>query len=716
MSLIDDIFPNNPVAASIPITITDRSKDWSNFLQERYKTQLNKISREYPYNKSLVIDCRILEESGPVGIQLADELYMNPDRVIRDVKDSIKENNLIRVKKTKEPAEINVRFISLNSARKIAIRDIRELHIEEFVSVEGIIRKVNDVRPRIKRAAVRCGVGHLHYFDQGYGTIEIPPQCQTDGCSQRSLKIIKSPPASTFINAQRARIQETPEGLAGGAQPQTIDVDITDDISGQVQAGDRVILNGIIRIHERHISGKQSTSYDIYLECNSIEFPEKDFSEIKITEVDIEKFHELSRDPELRNKVINSVCPPIFGHEDIKEAIALQLFGGIPKVYDDGSAVRGDIHVILIGDPGIAKSKFLKYVTKLSPRSIYVSASSGTTAAGLTATAVKDEFGEGRWTLEAGALVLADMGIACVDEMDKMISSVRASLLEPLEQQTISVAKAGLTVTLKSRCSMLAAANPKYGRFDENVSISDQFNLEAPLLTRFDLIILTQDRAILKDDKRLAEFILNLHMVGTDIIRKIKGISKKNPNKSSISPPIDSILLKKYIAYSKQNCYPVFTEEAKNSLIEFYSKIRGDAASSKDKPVPITARQLEGLVRLSEASARMRLSNEVTEYDTLQAITIQDRSLINIAYDASGARDIDAIVTGMTKSVRNLHISMDHLIRTLPAHEKDGVSEKEVISHLIESGFEERKVIETIEARYRKGELTRPKNDFLKLV
>ena len=409
------------------------------------------------------------------------------------------------------------------------------------------------------------------------------------------------------------------------------------------------------------------------------------------------------------------MCPHIFGQDDVKEAIALQLFGGIAKEYGDGSSSRGDIHILLIGDPGIAKSKILKYITKLSPRSIYVSASSGTTGAGLTATAVKDEFGEGRWTLEAGALVLADMGLASIDELDKMRPYDRVALLEAMEQQTISVAKAGLTVALKSRCSLLAAANPKFGRFDEFVNIAEQFNLDAPLLSRFDLIFLIKDKANEANDKRLAEHLLNLHSVGTDIIRKIKGISKKQPNITSIQAPIDATLLRKYITFAKQNCFPVFNNLAKTRIVEFYSGIRIDADRAENKPVPITARQLEALIRLSEASARMRLSNEITEFDVMQAIEIQDRCLVNLAYDAKGERDVDVVATGMSRNTRNLQISIEDVVKLRSAGEK-GAIEEEVVMMLVNAKFNQRKVEEQIQKMVQSGILLRPTNNTLRVA
>ena len=308
-------------------------------------------------------------------------------------------------------------------------------------------------------------------------------------------------------------MQESPEGLRGGEQPQTLDIDVTDDLSGMVAPGDRVVINGILRSMQRVVKGEKHTVFDIFLECNSIEIAEKEFEEVEIDEKAEDEIKKLSCDPMIYRMVTHSIAPTIYGNEDVKEAITLQLFGGIAKEMPDGTHLRGDIHVLLIGDPGIAKSQLLRYVVKCSPRAIYTSGQSSTSA-GLTATAVKDEFGEGRWTLEAGALVLADMGIAAVDEMDKMQKEDRSALHEAMEQQSISVAKAGITATLKSRCALLGAANPKYGRFDMYGDIADQINMPPSLLSRFDLIFIMTDQPEQKRDLAIAEHILKAHGVG----------------------------------------------------------------------------------------------------------------------------------------------------------------------------------------------------------
>lgn len=408
---------------------TNRVQDWSRFLKNKYKNQLGDLLRQYPKKRSLYIDFRDVYAFGKVGVRMAEELLDNPGKVLADVQDAVKAQQLSKGKGAKEPA-VNIRFTNL--PQRVQAREIRSDHINRFVSVEGILRKTTEVRPRIVEAVFRCPGGHLTRKSQDFGQFVEPEGCATEGCSYRKLALV--PKRSSFVDAQKLRIQESPEGLRGGEQPQTIDVDVTDDIAGTVAPGDRVVINGILRSQQRVTHGNKSTFFDIHLQANSIEVAEKEFEEVSIDDGDEAEIMRLSKDPEVYHKITHSIAPTIYGNADVKEAIALQLFGGITKTMPDGSHLRGDIHCLLIGDPGIAKSQLLRYVVKLSPRGIYTSGQSSTSA-GLTATAVKDEFGDGRWTLEAGALVLADMGIAAVDEMDKMQKEDRSALHEAMEQQ-----------------------------------------------------------------------------------------------------------------------------------------------------------------------------------------------------------------------------------------------------------------------------------------
>ena len=696
-------------------SVADRASDWSRFLKSRYKKELGELGREYPHRRSLYIDYREIEKFGKPGITLADELLENPGKVLEDVWDAIKSNQLVRTKDGKEPRGINIRFNNL--PQKLGVRNIRSDDINRFISVEGILRKTTEVRPRIVEAVFKCPAGHFTYKKQKYGKFIEPEGCATDGCTFRKLELL--PKRSKFVDSQKLRVQESPEGLRGGEQPQTLDIDVTDDLAGRVSPGDRVIINGILRSMQRMIRGEKSTVFDIFLECNSIEIQEKEFEEVDIDEHAEDEIRELSRDPLIYRKITHSIAPTIYGSEDVKEAIALQLFGGIAKEMPDGSHLRGDIHVLLIGDPGIAKSQLLRYVVKLSPRAIYTSGQSSTSA-GLTATAVKDEFGDGRWTLEAGALVLADMGVAAVDEMDKMQKEDRSALHEAMEQQSISVAKAGITATLKSRCALLGAANPKYGRFDMYGDIADQINMPPTLLSRFDLIFIMADQPEPRRDLAIAEHILKTHSIG-ELIQQhkktpIPGVTQEyiDQQLSQVKPDIDPTLFRKYVAYAKRSCYPILSAEAKEALVNYYLKLRGIA--EPNKPVPVTARQLEALVRLGEASARIRLSNTIEQSDAERVIHIVDACLRQIAYDAkTGSFDIDKVATGISKEKRDIVRVIKDAIRDIGGEGKRAAIDQ-VIEVATQKGFTREKVREGIDMLLRNGEAMEPKNGIIQLI
>jgi replicative DNA helicase Mcm len=695
----------------------DKTGDWSRLLKTRYKKQLGEISREYPHKRSLSIDYRDIERFGKAGISLADQLLENPGAVLEDVEAAIINDQLIRTKDGKELPKggINIRFTNL--PKKTLIRNIRSDDINTFLSVEGILRKTTEVRPRIVEAVFRCPAGHRTHKIQKYGKFIEPDGCATDGCTFKKLELM--PKLSKFVDSQKLRIQESPEGLRGGEQPQTLDVDVTDDLSGKVSPGDRVIINGILRSVQRIVKGEKSTVFDIFLECNSIEIAEKEFEEVEIDEKSENEILTLSKDPMIYRMITHSIAPTIYGSEDVKQAIALQLFGGIAKEMPDGTHLRGDIHVLLIGDPGIAKSQLLRYVVKLSPRAIYTSGQSST-AAGLTATAVKDEFGEGRWTLEAGALVLADMGVAAVDEMDKMEKGDRSALHEAMEQQSISVAKAGITATLKSRCALLGAANPKYGRFDMFGDISDQINMPPSLLSRFDLIFIMTDQPEQKRDLAIAEHILKAHSTGELIAQHkktpIPGVTDEYilEQLKPVMPDIEPSLFRKYVAYSKRSCYPMLSAEAKDALVNYYLKLRGIA--EPNKPVPVTARQLEALVRLAEASARIRLSSTIEQGDAERVIHIVDACLRQIAYDArTGTFDIDKVVTGISKEKRDIVRVIKDAIRDIGGEgRRAGIDQ--VIDAVSGKGFAREKVKEGIDMLLRHGEAMEPKNGIIQLI
>ncbi|MCK4996433.1 MAG: minichromosome maintenance protein MCM, partial [Thermoplasmatales archaeon] len=510
------------------------------------------VALEYPEKRSLLVDYWDIDKADS---ELAELLLSQPYKALFNGEDALKNIDVASENKI----QLHFRIINLPDINKIIIRKIRANHLGKFMAIDGLVKKRTEVRPKLQVGAFQCSkCGAVIRIEQEEDILKEPSECYEDqgGCGRvSSFKLLTS--LSQFIDSQKIEVQENPEGLRGGAQPERISVFLEDDLVGEISPGDRVIVNGILHSMQRRRGTFRLTSFDKTMEAISIESQELAFEEVEVTPEDEKKIIKASKDPNIYNKMMMSISPTIYGLDVEKEALVLQLFGGILKDMPDGTHIRGDIHTLLVGDPGTAKSQMLTYISKLAPRSVYASGKAST-AAGLTAAAVRDEFGEGQWTLEAGALVLADMGVACIDEIDKMEETDRSALYQAMEQQEISVAKAGINATLKSRCALLAAANPKLGRFDEFIPIHEQINMPPALLSRFDLIFSILDKPNRVTDTNLASHILKSHRAG-EMAVNIKKAKKSKYKKADekklmqhIIPVFSSEFLRKYIAYAKR--------------------------------------------------------------------------------------------------------------------------------------------------------------------
>lgn len=686
---------------------------WEDFFKRYYWESILELAKNYPEKRSLTIQFSDLER---FDMELARELVEHPDSVMKHANEALAGIDL--------PVDVvfsgaHVRIIKL--PERIQIRELRSAHINKFIAVSGLIRKATEVRPKIVNAAFKCQrCDHVTLMPQGEGKFVEPYECENDVCGRKGpFKLVHE--ESEFIDAQKLRVQESPDDLRGGEQPQTLDVDVDDDLAGIVAPGDRVVVSGILRSFQRSTQQGKSTFFDLVLDGISTEIEDKEFEDIEISKEEIEEILALGKDREIYKKVIYSIAPSIYGYEEVKEAMAMQLFSGIPKSLPDGTRIRGDVHILLVGDPGVAKSQMLRYAVRLAPRGIYTSGKSSTSA-GLTATAVKDEFGEGRWTLEAGALVLADMGLACVDELDKMEPDDRSSMHEAMEQQTISIAKAGIMATLKSRCALLGAANPKFGRFDRYEPIAKQINMPPALLSRFDLIFILTDEPSVSRDTAIAEHILKAHYAGQLSMRRDNvlnsGIEQEDITKAMevIQPVIQADMLRKYIAYTKRNIFPIIEDDARKQLIDFYLSLRKQG-EDPNSPVPVTARQLEALIRLSEASARVRLSNIITTEDADRVIRIVMASLKQVMTDPeTGRLDADIINVGMGKSQRDKIKVLREIIRELQDENKGPAPIEDIIRKAEESGIKKDTVEDMIQKLKSAGEIIEASNERFRVV
>jgi len=666
------------------MSTSDKSKTsiskFEEFFSTKYKDDVFKILEKYPDDRSLIVDYIDLERFDP---DLADLLIEKPDDVLLASAKAIK-----NIDPLMKDADLNIRLENLTNL--IQLKHLLSKYIGKFVSVEGIVRKTDEIRPRIETGVFECrGCMRLHEVEQTNSNSTVEPSLCTE-CGGRSFRLLEG--ESKYIDTQTARIQEPLENLSGGTEPKQILIILEDDLVDSLNPGDKVLITGTLKTFREERSGK----FKNYIYANFIKPQEEEFEELEISVEDEEKIIALSKDPNIHEKIIKSTAPSIKGYRQVKEAIALQLFGGAAKELEDKTRLRGDIHILIVGDPGIGKSQMLKYVSKLAPRSIYTSGK-GTTGAGLTAAAVRDELGG--WSLEAGALVLGDKGNVCVDELDKMRSEDRSALHEALEQQTISIAKAGIMATLNSRCSVLAAANPKFGRFDRYKSVAEQIDLPSPILSRFDLTFVVEDKPNVENDRELAQHILKIHQ------------------EDSIGYEIEPDLLRKYIAYARKNINPKLTDESNKVLEDFYVDMRSGAVE-EDSPVPITARQLEAIIRLSEASAKIKLKDFVEEEDAKKAISLQLACLKEVGYDPeTGKIDVDMVEGRTPKSERDKLQKVVDEIRELQEEYGDQAPVNVLTSNLIDQySMSEEKVEKIIKQLKHKGVIFEPSNGYLKIV
>ncbi len=665
------------------MTTSDKTKTslakFEEFFSTKYKDNVFEALEKYPDQRSIVVDYLDLEMFDP---DLADLLIEKPEEVIKASRKAIKNIDPLR-----KNADLNIRLE--NVTNNIPLRFLRSKFIGKFISVDGIVRKTDEIRPRIVTATFECrGCMRLHEVTQSSNMITEPSLCSD--CGGRSFRLLQE--ESEFMDTQTVKVQEPLENLSGGDQPRQILIVLEDDLVDTLTPGDIVRITGTLRT----VRDDKTKRFNNFIYGNYTEHIEQEFEELLVSPEDEEKIKELAADPQVYDKIIKSTAPSIHGYRDVKEAIALQLFGGAGKELDDKTRLRGDIHVLIVGDPGIGKSQMLKYVSKLAPRGIYTSGK-GTSGVGLTAAAVRDEFGG--WSLEAGALVLGDKGNVCVDELDKMRDEDRSAIHEALEQQTISIAKAGIMATLNSRCSVLAAANPKFGRFDSYKSLAEQIDLPSTILSRFDLTFVVEDKPEEEKDRSLARHILNTH------------------KEDSMHFEIDPELLRKYIAYARRNIHPVLTDKAMDVLEEFYVSMRNNSIDD-DSPVPITARQLEAIIRLSEASAKIKLKPEVDAEDAHQAIKLTQACLKQVGLDPeTGKIDIDKVEGRPPKSERDkLRILLD-VIQELEEEYGGRAPTNILISEMADRySVSEEKVEEFVRNLKHKGVIFEPSRGYLKVV
>ncbi|RKO90888.1 MCM2/3/5 family-domain-containing protein [Blyttiomyces helicus] len=633
-----------------------------------YPQYLREVGTRKQSQYSINLGCSNLRAYEPAK-KLFNQLIRYPQEIIPLIDHMLTEIYLDMFEDAVLPDGVMMKVRPFNLERSVNLRELNPSDIDQLVTVKGLLLRASPIIPDMRLAFFRCYVcEHTVTVENDRGKINEPTTCPRDGCNKKnSMQFIHN--RSAFSDRQVCRLQETPDETPDGQTPHTVSMCMYDDMVDAAKPGDRVEITGIFRGVPVRVNPRRRTIkslYKTYVDIVHIKTTDKKRIAIDRTSIvgdneAVSRFNEgdriVEQDPDEEDKIrqlsarrdlydlmARSIAPSIFGMEDVKKGVLLQLFGGANKFSKDkpGSPrIRGDINILLVGDPGVAKSQLLQYVHKIAPRGVYTSGK-GSSAVGLTAYVTRDPESR-QLVLESGALVLSDGGICCIDEFDKMSDYTRSVLHEVMEQQTISVAKAGIITTLNARTSILACANPINSKFDPRLAVVHNVNLPPPLMSRFDLLYLILDKPDERDDRRLAQHIVSLYL--EDVV---------GPASDRDFVPLE--MFSKYIHYAKTRIQPVISTDAGDALIKFYVQMRKMGKDGGSRTVTFTTRQLESMIRLAEAHARMRLSESVDVIDVEEANRLVLSALQTSAVDPrTGLIDMDLVNTGISAQSRTLH-------------------------------------------------------------
>ncbi|KAM7310313.1 DNA helicase MCM8 isoform X1 [Ixodes scapularis] len=539
------------------------------------------------------------------------------------------------------------------------LREIRGMTRGQMVAVRGTVVRATETKPQYEALAFCClTCGRCQRVEQPGGYFLPPTSCPSRGCRSRSFRQDAASPLTRVVDWQSLRLQELEEFQGGGRVPRILDCELTDDLVGSAVPGDVVTVVGTVELARSEPGSGFGSAVggpvDCYLLANHVTGEQKNAASVSPLGPDlgrgdyyaIEAIHD---EPQLFRLLVNSLCPAIYGHEVVKAGLLLALFGGVRRYSDDPDhvPVRGDPHVLVVGDPGLGKSQLLQACARVAPRGVYVCGNTATVA-GLTVSVARGSAGEA--SLEAGALVLADRGCCCIDELDKM-SAAQGALLEAMEQQCVSIAKAELSVSLPARAGVLAAANPAGGHYQRGKTVAENLRMGSALLSRFDLVFILLDRPDADLDRRLSEHVMSLHSSGrkgtaSSAARNSLGETGKESSaadaplaerlRGPVQDPVPGPLLRKYIAYARQYVQPSLGAECASLLQAFYLELR---RTRREDCVPITTRQLESLVRLTQARARLELREACTAQDARDVVQLMKHSIADTHMDELGNLD-----------------------------------------------------------------------------
>ncbi|KAM5543152.1 hypothetical protein V8D89_003026 [Ganoderma adspersum] len=518
--------------------------------------------------------------------------------------------------------DVHVRMTDLPVT--VSLRDLRRADLNTLVRVAGVVTRRTGVFPQLKYVKFdcrKCGAVLGPFYQDSTREVKISycPNCEGKGPFSVNSE------QTVYRNYQRITLQESPGTVPPGRLPRHREVVLLWDLIDKAKPGEEIEITGVYRNNfDASLNSKNGFPvFSTILEANHVNKKEDQFAAFRLTEEDEKEIRALARDDRIRKRIVKSIAPSIYGHEDIKTAIALSLFSGVPKDINRKHRIRGDINILLLGDPGTAKSQFLKYVEKTAHRSVFATGQ-GASAVGLTASVRKDPITR-EWTLEGGALVLADKGTCLIDEFDKMNDSDRTSIHEAMEQQSISISKAGIVTTLQARCAIIAAANPIRGRYNPTIPFQQNVELTEPILSRFDVLCVVKDTVDPVQDELLARFVVGSHLRSHPKFDTDKDEMEVGTTLDADIIPQD--LLRKYIMYAKEKVRPKLYDLDQEKISRLFADLRRESLATGS--YPITVRHLESMIRMAEASAKMALREYVRGDDIDLAISVAVGSFVS---------------------------------------------------------------------------------------
>jgi len=589
--------------------------------------------------------------------------------------------------------------ITLHSdANPLPVRVLGAAQVSKMIKVSGIIISASSTRAKATNLTIQCRNCRTTKempIKPGLNGSTLPRTCDripVDAEEERCPidPYIILPDKCMCVDQQTLKLQELPEMVPTGEMPRHMLLSVDRYLVDRVTAGTRCTVIGIYSIFNASKRGSGSPVRNPYLQVTGIDTKNSGPGRNKatFTPEEEEEMLQFSRDPDIYNRIWRSFAPSIYGGDNIKKAVSCLLFGGSAKVLPDETHLRGDINILMLGDPGTAKSQLLKFAEKVAPIAVYTSGK-GSSAAGLTASVVRDA-GSREFHLEGGAMVLADGGIVCIDEFDKMRETDRVAIHEAMEQQTISIAKAGITTTLNSRTSVLAAANSAFGRWDDTKDADENIDFQSAILSRFDLIFIVKDEHNPERDATLAKFVMNVHLKAAEASTDAEG-------------EVSTDFLKKYIQYCRTKCGPRLGESAAEKLKDHFVKIRGDTKrieqeTGKRTTIPITVRQLEALVRLTESLAKMRMMPFATEEHVEEALRLFKTSTMDAASNNSLGDSV-----GDSADLETMLSIEQNLKRRFPVGSR--VSESRIVQEFTKQNYTETSVKKVLAIMLRRGEV-----------